>query len=1034
MTGNGWIIFLGVAFVTLTETTTLAQRSVSWRVYRMIDGLPESACSSLSISAQGKVLAKHINLPSASELDGYTVSIVPAPAGASRIYESPGGQFWAATSTGLQEMKEGSWVSHRLEAIANPSLNSLTRPLPLYPVRQGLVLCLVPDALVEFNSFSPEKAQTRVLRSSRQTKLEGFSSMSVGKDGGLWIAGPRGLAKVPPPLRNLKPETEWQEYIAPDSMQINELQEPHEDQIGGVAMVADCGTNHQKALLYFDGHQWISIKAGANKIRHGWRGLDGTWWAVSFNALFHSVGEHTELLETDEISARQYFDVAVEPTGAFWIATSDGLFRWAPSNWRNPGWAEKTSSVIYCLTGDQQDRVWFISGGALRFVQQERHGEYPLPKPTELEPVRGLLVLKNGTLLLEGQEHLIQFDPVTSNFRSIPMPSNAARSRILGLLNDRKVCLQVWPNSSPDSTCSLETFDGSAFQALPFPATDARIGGNFSAVLQAQNGDIWIGAEHGTACFHENKWTAFSSGDKTSPDEPVGFVELQDGRIWCATAERIWQFDGRDWSEIRRGFDRINSLVRARRDGSIWLASEGGLYRFIQGSWVENGIEEGLPGPLVRGLHEDQRGRVWAGTTRGLSLYDPDTDRDPPQTQIDDLAEKDKNIHEGGAITLTFSGHDKWKHTPRERLLYSHRLDDHDWSPFQEASPVTFADLPAGKHSFQVRAMDRNCNVDLKSAAELNFLVVLPWYKEKRLVLISMLGVLVALFFAGLAFNRHRQLVRSYAEVEKKVAERTRELEIASRELLHSQKMNALGTLAAGIAHDFNNILSIVKGSAQIIEENVENPQKVRTRVDRIKTVVEQGAGIVKAMLGFSRESNLQPATCDLNAVVEDTMKLLGDRFLREVQVSFEATNDLPAVACPKDFVQQILLNFIFNAAEATEGSQSRQITLSTRKVEQPPPGVVLAPMRSDGSIAVSVRDSGCGIQPENMGRLFEPFFTTKALSARRGTGLGLSMVYELAKKMDAGLAVETTVGRGSLFTLILPVPVSGGFDQVKKG
>ena len=128
--------------------------------------------------------------------------------------------------------------------------------------------------------------------------------------------------------------------------------------------------------------------------------------------------------------------------------------------------------------------------------------------------------------------------------------------------------------------------------------------------------------------------------------------------------------------------------------------------------------------------------------------------------------------------------------------------------------------------------MDRNCNVDPRPA-ELQFLVVLPWYKEKRLVLISMVGVAFALFFAGLAFNRHRQLLRSYAEVEQKVAERTRELEIASRELLHSQKMNALGTLAAGIAHDFNNILSIVKGSAQIIEDNLENPQKVRTRIDQ---------------------------------------------------------------------------------------------------------------------------------------------------------------------------------------------------------
>jgi len=357
--------------------------------------------------------------------------------------------------------------------------------------------------------------------------------------------------------------------------------------------------------------------------------------------------------------------------------------------------------------------------------------------------------------------------------------------------------------------------------------------------------------------------------------------------------------------------------------------------------------------------------------------------------------------------------------TPRERLLYSQRLDDHEWSPFQEASPATFTDLPAGKHSFQVRAMDRNCNVDLPGA-ELKFLVVLPWYKEKRLVLISLIGVALALFFAGLAFNRHRQLVRSYAEVEKKVAERTRELEIASRELLHSQKMNALGTLAAGIAHDFNNILSIVKGSAQIIEENLQNPQKVRTRVDRIKTVVEQGAGIVKAMLGFSRESDQQPAACDLNAVVEDTMKLLGDRFLRQVQVRFEAASELPPVACPKDFVQQILINFIFNAAEASD--TSRQIILATRKLEKLPPGMVLTPVQTDVSVAVSVRDSGCGILPENMARIFEPFFTTKALSARRGTGLGLSMVYELARKIEAGLAVETTVGQGSTFTLILPV------------
>jgi signal transduction histidine kinase len=286
--------------------------------------------------------------------------------------------------------------------------------------------------------------------------------------------------------------------------------------------------------------------------------------------------------------------------------------------------------------------------------------------------------------------------------------------------------------------------------------------------------------------------------------------------------------------------------------------------------------------------------------------------------------------------------------------------------------------------------------------------------------LISFAGLVAALFFAALAVNRHRQLLRSYAAIEKKVAERTRELEIANHELLHSQKMNALGTLAAGIAHDFNNILSIIKGSAQIIEDNLENPAKIRTRVDRIKIVVEQGSGIVKAMLGFSRDSDGQSLWYDPNDVVDDTIKLLGDRFLREVEVRFQRAPDLPGVPASKDFVQQILLNFIFNAAESM--AKRKQVIVATQRITKLPAGIVLMPASAAAYVSISVRDFGCGIPPENMPRIFEPFFTTKSLSARRGTGLGLSMVYELARKMEAGLAVESVVGQGSTFTLVLPV------------
>jgi len=139
------------------------------------------------------------------------------------------------------------------------------------------------------------------------------------------------------------------------------------------------------------------------------------------------------------------------------------------------------------------------------------------------------------------------------------------------------------------------------------------------------------------------------------------------------------------------------------------------------------------------------------------------------------------------------------------------------------------------------------------------------------------------------------------------------------------------------------------------------------------------------------------------------------------VQVTFTPTEGLPEVAAQRDFIQQILLNFIFNASEAV--TMRKQIELTTQPLKQLPTNLVLTPKSAPGYVAVSVRDFGSGIAPENMPRIFEPFFTTKSLSTKRGTGLGLSMVYELAKKLEAGISVVSAVNEGSTFTLILPAP-----------
>jgi signal transduction histidine kinase len=1015
-------LFLASAIFWALAETCWGQRSWNWRGFSLADGLSESACVSVSTSPQGNVLVRHLNLASVSELNGYSVTGIPAPAAAaSRIHESPGGQLWTAAPDGVAEFKNGRWLVHPVREIANAFRSPPQRTselAPLCPVRQGLVIFLLADQLMEFSAEDPDNPQTFLLLEAGRTKLGRFTAMTVARDGGLWVTGTGGLLKIPGPLRSLKPDCNFQEYLPDDSFPIQDLRDPHDDDEDGVTAIADLGTNRASVMAHFDGKSWTNDAALPPRVRHAWCNDNKTCWAVTPDSLFQGPRGAHELAENEEIGARQYFDVAVDPGGVFWLATSDGLFRYAPLLWQSPAAVARGNSPVPCLVGDP-DLVWFVAGNlvcALPLDNQPEHVLFSFSLPGDEAP-RALYPLKNGTLLVETGEQLMQLRVAGPRLSAMPFDKRGSDLRPLGLLNNRSLCFQVADRNSSGANCRLESYDGTGFTPLAEAPSDPLFGTNFTRAFATQNGDLWLGSESGIAVNHDKRWRTFVASDGTVPRAPLNFAELPDGRLWCATQDKIWEFDGRNWTGIRGGFDRINALVRSR-DGSVWVASNNGLFRFLQNAWVENGVEEGLPGTVVRQLCEDARGRLWAGTTHGLCLYHPEADQDPPQTTMHELSEKESRMPAGQDVSLSFGGLDKWKQTSRIRLLYSYRLDERDWSPFLSESIAQLGDLPAGRHYFQARAMDRNCNIDPKPA-RIEFAVVLPWYKELRLVAIALAGLTGALFFAAVAFNRHRRLVHSYAEVEQKVTERTRELELANRALVHSQKMNALGTLAAGIAHDFNNILSIIKGSAQIIGDNLDDQRKVTTRVERINTAVEQGTGIVKAMLGFSRDSDQQAALCDANAIVEETLKLLGDRFLREVQVSFERTPDLPKVVCSPDFVQQILLNFIFNAAESM--TKPKRVILATR-LANTSPHAALAPASAPAYVAISVRDFGCGIAPEHLPRIFEPFFTTKAFSARRGTGLGLSMAYELAKKLEAGLTVESAVDRGSTFTLILPV------------
>lgn len=995
-----------------------------WRVYRAVDGLPESFAASVNIGRRGHLWVRHPYVEWAAWLDGYDVKAIPVSGlGTSRIYESASGQLWTCTLEGLHlyKDKDAGWSNYKMPELAAAFRNTTPnfyRPVPICPVRQNHVLALLPTSLLECSIDASNHLQTTVLRNAADTGLQKFFGIILTPDGGLWISGAKGLAKISTQIRYIKPDTIWEEHLVPAQLELRNFREPILDANGGVTCVAESLDGNRQMAVHFDGKQWSPIAPG-EKLLMAWHGVDNSWWAATPTALLRFRSDKKKFEPDESVPARRIVDAAVETNGVFWLATSDGLFRHAPLCWRVPADAP-VESPIAAMIEDREEQLWAVMANGLAMLHNERWTNFVFPTEiaTNLHEIRSVFALASGVVVMESDNRLIEFDPANANFHFVNAPQNKA-ARLLGFLKDGSLCVQLMSAGIDDSAASqLAVFDGEAFRPFPYPQPEFTPGNELQSLVTDPAGVLWLGGRKGILRFADQKWQLFMPGKAQSSTAISAITDVGNGKVWCGIDDKVWQFDGNSWTLLKAGLEHVNGFLKSS-DGSIWIASDNALHRFNRGTWTANGVEEGLPSASIRTVLQDRRGHLWAATTRGLSEYHPEADPDPPRTYVQNLPERNNTVRQGSIVTVSFNGQDRWKYTSDDRLLYSYRLDGQDWSSYQEQRNATFLDLPAGKHSFYVRSMDRNWNVDPKPAM-LDFVVALPWYLETRLLLISALGLGGVLFFAGVAFNRHRRLVRSYAEVEAKVALRTKQLELANQELFHSQKMNALGTLAAGIAHDFNNILSIIKGSAQIIETNLDDQEKIRTRTDRIKTVVEQGAGIVKAMLGFSRVSDNQPAACDVNGIIAETIQLLGDRFLHEIDVQFHPAPKLPQVPASKDFVQQILLNFIFNAAEAS--TERRQVILTAKESAQLPQTLALKPAAAGSYVMVSVQDFGTGIAPEIMPRIFEPFFTTKAFSTRRGTGLGLSMAYELARQMDCGLSVESAPGKGSVFTLILPV------------
>jgi PAS domain S-box-containing protein len=235
-------------------------------------------------------------------------------------------------------------------------------------------------------------------------------------------------------------------------------------------------------------------------------------------------------------------------------------------------------------------------------------------------------------------------------------------------------------------------------------------------------------------------------------------------------------------------------------------------------------------------------------------------------------------------------------------------------------------------------------------------------------------------------------------------------------QLTQAQKMESIGQLAGGVAHDFNNFLTVIIGSAQLLEASVAADPGAMQLVEEIQAAGVRATSLTRQLLAFSRKDLAEPRVLEFNGVIADTQKML--RRLLGEDVLLTSTLD-PKTGCaridPGQWVQ-VLMNLAVNARDAMPAGG--RLTIETRAVDlrDPAPGGLQAGRYAE----LTVTDTGTGIAPSVKAHVFEPFFTTK--KANRGTGLGLAVVYGIVKQSGGHIQVESEARQGTTFRIWLPV------------
>jgi len=748
----------------------------------------------------------------------------------------------------------------------------------------------------------------------------------------------------------------------------------------------------------------------------------------------------------NSLSNNKVTAICEDKEGIVWIGTLEGgLNAWnkATGEFKHYRSNPADSSGLYtdaigAVLEDRAGNLWIGSGKSGMIVLsklnrksnrfEHHYLEYPIANPYAV--LFTLYEDRDGLFWIGTVNGIVTFDRLTNQSVHYPYdkdkPEGLSDPWIFSFCEDKDG--NMWIGTSTERLNKLDKKTGK-YTHYTYNAKDTGSISSSTArcIYKDSKGILWFGTFGGGLCRmnpSNESFTAYTTKDGLPSNTIHSIQEDDEGNLWLGTGRGLSRFSLKDFSFLN--YDDKDGL-------------QSNQFTIGQIS----------PGPSFKG----KDGTLYFGGINGFNAFHPKNlkrNQYIPPVVISQFALFDKPVaglnveneirlkYNQNFFSFEFTALD---YTNSKKNRYAYKLEgvDKDWIYCGTNRIARYTDVPYGQYVFRVKATNSD-GIWNENGVNISVVISPPWWRTAVAYIFYSLCFLIGIYFIH-RLQKQRVIRKERERIKERELKQAKEIEKAYHELkttqqqlIHSEKMASLGELTAGIAHEIQNPLNFVNNFSEVSKElldemkeaiekgDTEDAKEIMNDViqnlEKINHHGKRADGIVKGMLQHSRTSSGQKEPTDINALCDEYLRLAyhglrakDKSFNAKFETNFDTSIDKVNVV-PQE-IGRVILNLINNAFYAVS---------ERKKLNEPgyEPTVSVSTIKDGDSIKIKVSDNGTGIPQKVLDKIFQPFFTTKPTG--QGTGLGLSLSYDIVKAHGGELKVETKEGEGTEFIILLPV------------